>query len=75
MPKTIHAQEDLKAIRKKAIEVAEKLRKMKPKNAADLVENHFEETFYPATVFRRHTGVPFERSLHMSVLNKTSYYG
>ena len=66
MLKAIHAQEDLEAARNKVTEVIAKLRQMKLKNAADLVENHVEETLsyyrFPETHWRSlRTNNPLER--------------
>lgn len=44
MLKAIHAQEDAKAAKEKALQVVEKLRTMRLAKAAEIVENGIEET-------------------------------
>lgn len=66
MLKAIHAQEDRKAALGKAKEVATKLRQMKLKSAAELVEQRIGETFsyygFPSTHWRQiRTNNPLER--------------
>jgi transposase-like protein len=66
MLKAIHAQEDLKAAKKKATDVVAKLREMKLKNAAALVENGIVETLaymhFPREYWLRiRTNNPMER--------------
>lgn len=64
--KAIHAQEDLQAARDKAAQVIDKLRAMKLRAAADLVEQSIEQTLtyyrYPTEHWRRiRTNNPMER--------------
>lgn len=64
--KAIHAQEDLQAARDKAAQVVDKLRAMKLRAAADLVEQSIEQTLtyyrYPTEHWRRiRTNNPMER--------------
>ena len=66
MLKAIHAQEDLVAARDKAHAVVEKLRGMKLRSAADLVERIVEQTLtyyhFPSEHWRRiRTNNPMER--------------
>ena len=66
MLKAIHAQEDLKAAKKKAVDVVAKLREMKLKNAAALVESGIIETLaymqFPREYWLRiRTNNPMER--------------
>jgi len=66
MLKAIHGQEDLKAARAKAIEIVQRLRDMKLRNAAELVEQKVGETLtyyaYPSTHWRQiKTNNPLER--------------
>lgn len=66
MLKAIHAQEDLAAARDKVQAVVEKLRGMKLKSAADLVEKFVEQTLtyyhFPSEHWRRiRTNNPMER--------------
>ncbi len=68
MLKVVHAQEDLAAARDKGRAVVEKLRDMKLKSAADLLENVVEQalTYYhfPSEHWRRiRTNNPVERIL------------
>jgi transposase-like protein len=66
MLKAIHAQEDRKAAKKKAVDVVEKLQKMKLKQASEIVEKGISETLsyfdYPMEHWRRiRTNNPLER--------------
>jgi putative transposase len=66
MLKAIHAQEDGKAAKAKAAEVVQRLKEMKLKSAAELVEQKVEETLtyygYPAVHWRQiRTNNPLER--------------
>jgi len=66
MLKAIHAQEDLEAATEKAEKVVQKMKGMKLKQAAELVENSILETFsyyqYPKQHWRRiRTNNPLER--------------
>jgi transposase-like protein len=66
MLKAIHAQEDRQAATAKAQEVVTRLRAMKLKSAADLVEQKASETLtyyaYPSTHWRQiRTNNPLER--------------
>ena len=66
MLKAIHAQEDLQAAKDKAQAVVEKLRSMKLRSAADLVEKVVEQTLtyyhFPSEHWRRiRTNNPMER--------------
>lgn len=66
MLKAIHAQEDRKAARKKAADVAKKLEKMRLKKAAGIVRDGIEETLsymkFPREFWRRiRTNNPLER--------------
>jgi len=66
MLKAIHAQEDRSAAEAKSKEVAARLKAMKLKSAADLVENKAIETLtyysYPSTHWRQiRTNNPLER--------------
>jgi putative transposase len=66
MPKAIHAQEDLAAARDKVQAVLEKLRGMKQKSAADLLEKIVEQTLtyyhFPSEHWRRiRANNPMER--------------
>jgi putative transposase len=68
MVKAIHAQEDAKEALKKSKAVAEKLQKMKLKNAAELIENSIDETLsfyeFPQEHWRKiRTNNPMERIL------------
>ncbi|MEO0811215.1 MAG: IS256 family transposase [Myxococcota bacterium] len=68
MLKAIHASEDLESAREKAAAVVAKLRAMKLRKAADLVEAGIEETFsyyhFPSEHWRRiRTNNPLERLL------------
>ncbi|MEO1483715.1 MAG: IS256 family transposase [Myxococcota bacterium] len=68
MLKAIHASEDLDSAREKAATVVAKLRAMKLRKAADLVEAGIEETFsyyyFPSEHWRRiRTNNPLERLL------------
>jgi transposase-like protein len=68
MVKAIHAQEDAKEALKKSKIVAEKLQKMKLKNAAELIENSIDETLsfyeFPQEHWRKiRTNNPMERIL------------
>jgi len=66
MLKAIHAQEDRKAAHAKAAEVVSRLKEMKLRNAAELVEHKVEETLvyyaFPSTHWRQiRTNNPLER--------------
>ena len=66
MLKAIHAQEDARAASTKAADVVKRLREMKLKNAADLVEQRVAETLtyyaYPSNHWRQiRTNNPMER--------------
>jgi putative transposase len=66
MLKAIHAQEDLKEARRKAAEIVKRLKEMKLKSAAELVEHNVSETLtyygYPSTHWRQiRTNNPLER--------------
>ena len=66
MLKAIHAQEDGKAAKAKATEIVERLKAMKLKTAAELVEQKVSETLtyygYPSTHWRQiRTNNPLER--------------
>lgn len=66
MLKAIHAQEDRKAAKAKAAEVVQRLKEMRLKSAAELVEQKVEETLtyygYPAVHWRQiRTNNPLER--------------
>ncbi|KMQ50449.1 transposase [Chitinispirillum alkaliphilum] len=66
MLKVIHAQEDITSARAKAADVTMKLRNMKLKNAAELIENGIEETLSYMHFPREHwlrirTNNPLER--------------
>jgi transposase-like protein len=66
MLKAIHAQEDRKAAKAKAAEVVTRLKEMRLKSAAELVEQKVEETLtyygYPAVHWRQiRTNNPLER--------------
>jgi Transposase, Mutator family len=57
MLKAIHAQEDLKAARMKAVEIVQRLKDMKLRSAAELVEQKVDGTLtyyaYPSTHWRQ----------------------
>lgn len=66
MLKAIHAQEDRKAAKAKAVEVVRRLKELRLKSAAELVEQKVEETLtyyaYPAVHWRQiRTNNPLER--------------
>ena len=66
MLKAIHAQEDRQAAKAKAVEVVRRLKEMRLKSAAELVEQKVEETLtyygYPAVHWRQiRTNNPLER--------------
>ena len=66
MLKAIHAQEDARAASAKAADVVKRLREMKLKNAADLIEQRVAETLtyyaYPSNHWRQiRTNNPMER--------------
>ena len=66
MLKAIHAQEDLREAQRKAAEIVKRLKEMKLKSAAELVEQKVAETLcyyrYPSTHWRQiRTNNPLER--------------
>ena len=66
MLKAIHAQEDLEAAKSKAADVVTKLKSMKLKKAAQMVEESIEETLHYMNFPREHwrslrTNNPMER--------------
>ena len=68
MLKAVHAQEDIKEAKKKAEYVVNNLIKMKPKNAAELVQESIYETisfyYFPSEHWRKiRTNNPLERIL------------
>ena len=68
MLKAIHAQEDRAAAQAKATDVREKLKAMKLRTAAELLEAHIDETLtyydFPSSHWRRlKTNNPMERLL------------
>ena len=66
MLKAIHAQEDLKEAQRKAAEIVKRLKELRLKSAAELVEQKVSETLtyytYPSTHWRQiRTNNPLER--------------
>ena len=79
MLKAIHAQEDKEAARRKACEVAEKLKQMRLSSAAKILENGIEETLtfmnFPSQHWRRiRTNNTLER-LNREIKRRTNSVG